>query len=120
VAAFVARLLELFEDGDQRAALKSGRLRFRLAAAPASSLTHGMQATTGSSPHATRDEPAVAGASPAPAGRDVPIDSGAVTERFIDRQLSRGDRLILGHRAVVTPLARDRARALGISIERKT
>jgi hypothetical protein len=47
------------------------------------------------------------------------IDKGAVTERAVQAAASAGVRLVLGPRAVLTPLARDRARALGVPIEKE-
>jgi hypothetical protein len=41
-----------------------------------------------------------------------------VTERIISRAAREQRALRIGPRAVVTPLARDRARALGVDIER--
>jgi hypothetical protein len=47
------------------------------------------------------------------------IDRGAVTERTVAAAAKAGGRLVLGPRAVLTPLAREKARALGIEIERE-
>ncbi len=47
------------------------------------------------------------------------IDRGAVTERAVAAAAKAGGRLVLGPRAVLTPLAREKARALGIEIERE-
>jgi hypothetical protein len=47
------------------------------------------------------------------------VDRGAVTERAVNEAAKAGGRLILGPRAVLTPLARERARALKIQIERE-
>jgi hypothetical protein len=44
--------------------------------------------------------------------------TGVITERKID-QIAAGHMLILGPGAVLTPLARDRARRLGLTIERR-
>jgi hypothetical protein len=63
-----------------------------------------------------RDQPpsAPAGA-PAPGTRRV--ERGAVTERMVREAAAAGERrLVLGRRAVLTPLARDRARAIGVEI----
>ena len=89
--AFVKRLLRLFENPKQRDALRAGRLRFRLAAA----------AGPGSVQPAHR------------------VDKGAVTEAMVRQAARAGARLVLGRRAVLTPLARDRARAAGVEIERE-
>jgi hypothetical protein len=89
--AFVKRLLRLFENPKQRDALRAGRLRFRLAAA----------AGPGSVQPAHR------------------VDKGAVTEAMVRQAARAGARLVLGRRAVLTPLARDRARVAGVEIERE-
>ncbi len=47
------------------------------------------------------------------------IERGAVTERAVARAAKAGSRLVLGPRAVLTPLARDRARVLGVEIEKE-
>jgi hypothetical protein len=50
---------------------------------------------------------------------DHRIETGAVTERLVASAAKAGQRLVLGPRAVLTPLARDRALALGVPIERE-
>ena len=57
-------------------------------------------------------------ATASPAGT-TRIDRGAVTERAVAAAAKAGGRLVLGPRAVLTPLAREKARALGIEIERE-
>ena len=47
------------------------------------------------------------------------VAHGAVTERTIKKAAEAGDRLVVGPGAVLTPLAREKARALGIDIERE-
>jgi hypothetical protein len=89
--AFARRLLHLFENPKHRDALRSGRLRFRLA-------------------------PAAVPGSARPAHR---VEKGAVTEAMVRDAARDGARLVLGRRAVLTPLARDRARAAGVEIERE-
>jgi hypothetical protein len=89
--AFVKRLLRLFENPQRRDELRAGRLRFRLAAA----------AGPGSVQPAHR------------------VDKGAVTEAMVRQAARSGARLVLGRRAVLTPLARDRARTAGVEIERE-
>jgi hypothetical protein len=49
----------------------------------------------------------------------VRIDRGAVTERIVKQAADAGARLVLAPRAVITPLAREKARALGVEIERE-
>lgn len=46
------------------------------------------------------------------------IARGAVTERAVNAAAADGARLVIGPRAVLTPLAKDRARVLGVVIER--
>ena len=106
LAAFVKRLLNL--PPDEREELRSGRKRFRLpgtsSALPVPSVPAG--APTG----AER------------AGESTPvrrIERGAVTEAVINQAARAGQRLVLGRAAVLTPLARDRARASGVQIEKE-
>jgi hypothetical protein len=87
---FVRQLLRLFENPKTRADLRNGRLRFRLAGA-------------------------AAGAQPA----SHRVDSGAVTERHVVDIAASGGSLVLGRRAVITPLAREKARALGVTIHKE-
>ncbi len=44
------------------------------------------------------------------------MESGAVTEALVKQAARAGERLVLGRGAVLTPLARDRARASGVEI----
>lgn len=90
LAAFARHLLHLFENPKNRADLRAGRLTFRLA---------GVQRGSGAS--ARR------------------VERGAVTERQIAELAGSGATLVLGPRAVLTPLARERARALGVTIEKE-
>jgi hypothetical protein len=53
-------------------------------------------------------------------GGAVRVERGAVTERKVEEAAKAGARLVLGPGAVLTPLARDKARAKGIQIERET
>ena len=94
LAAFVTRLLRLVENPRRRDDLRTGRLRFRLAPGGA----------------------AGASASARPTRR---VDKGAVTEATVRDAARAGARLVLGRRAVLTPLARDRARAAGVEIEKE-
>ncbi len=91
LAAFVTRLLRLFENPRHRADLRAGRLRFQLA-------------------------PSGVAWAARPAHR---IEKGAVTEAAVRAAARAGARLVLGPRAVLTPLARDRARAAGVEIEKE-
>jgi len=109
LAAFVKRLLDL--DPGQREELRSGRKRFRLASPRAPSVPAGAgQVGAGHSNGAERAGPS------APVRR---IERGAVTEAVIAAAARAGERLVLGRGAVLTPLARDRARASGVQIEKE-
>ncbi|GAA1800162.1 hypothetical protein HC028_16820 [Planosporangium flavigriseum] len=92
---FALRLLGLFENPKAREDVRSGRLRFRLAGT------------------------AVAPGAAAPAGAVQRIEKGAVTERHIKAAAAAGARLALGRGAVLTPLAREKARALGVHVEKE-
>jgi hypothetical protein len=121
LAAFVNRLLDL--DPDQREELRSGRKRFRLAAAPAAPAPPALPAP--SVPAAAgRAGPVSAGSGNGAerAGESTPvrrIERGAVTEAAVMAAGRAGERLVLGRGAVLTPLARDRARASGVPIEKE-
>ncbi len=93
--AFVRSLVRRLENPRDRMAIRSGKLRFRLGAT-------GLRA-------ARR-------ASAAPVMR---VERGAVTERIVRDAARDGARLVLGPRAVLTPMARDRARSLGVEIEKE-
>ena len=90
LAAFTRTLLHLFENPKNRADLRAGRLTFHLA---------GAQRST--------------------AGSARRFERGAVTERHVAELAHSGTTLVLGPRAVLTPLARERARALGVTIEKE-
>jgi hypothetical protein len=91
---FVLALLARFEDPSQREAIRAGRVRFTLGQGGGR-------------------------AEPAAAGGVIRIDRGAVTERKVQEAAKAGARLVLGPGAVLTPLAREKARALGLEIERE-
>ncbi len=79
---------------EEREAILAGRLRFTLGA-PGGSPSGGALGT-------------------------LRVERGAVTERKVDEAARAGARLVLGPRAVLTPLAREKARAKGIAIERES
>jgi hypothetical protein len=94
--AFVRALARRLENPRDRMAILSGRLRFGLGATG--------QAT------AARD---------LPVGAVIRIEKGAVTERHVREAAEKHARLVLSPRAVLTPMARDRARSLGVEIEKE-
>jgi hypothetical protein len=93
---FVLTVVRLADNPARRRDLLTGRLRFTLSG------SQGGQAPDGK------------------AGQGAfRIESGAVTERAVQAAAKAGERLVLGRRAVLTPLARDRALSLGVPIERE-
>jgi hypothetical protein len=107
LAAFVARLVDL--SPEERDDIRSGRKRFRLAALAA--------ARSAEPRHA---EPRHAEPPQAEPHRGVRrIERGAVTESVVSQAALAGERLVLGRGAVLTPLARDRARASGVQIDKE-
>ena len=94
--SFVRRIASLAADPKQREALQSGRIRFRLKRAH----------------KAPQSEAA------APGGGGERVDKGIVNERRVLAAAKAGKRLVVGKGVVVTPLARDKARQLGVQIER--
>jgi hypothetical protein len=122
LAEFVARLLDL--DDEERQELRTGRKRFRLAAARLPSVAP--LPPSAAQPAGPRLAPAQAGTAVTAANGTRRtndgvrrIDSGAVTEAVIRDAARAGLRLVLGRGAVLTPLARDRARASGVQIEKE-
>lgn len=94
--SFVRRLLSLAADPKQREALQSGRLKFRL----------------------KRSRKAAESEAPARGGGER-VDKGLVTERKVVAAAKAGKKLVVGKGVVVTPLARDKARQLGVQIEKE-
>jgi len=94
--AFAARLLDLFEQPDQREALRAGRLKFRLETAPQDGRTPVSSTTP-----------------------EVRIEAGALTEKAVIAAAADGSAIVLGRRAVATPLALDKARSLGVAVRKE-
>jgi len=96
LAAFVQRLLTLFEDTQAREDIRAGRHVFRLnRRAPA--------ATTPAAPEPLPER----------------IDAGVLSEAKVIALAASRRRVVLGKRVAVTPLARDKARELGLKLERE-
>lgn len=94
VNSFVHRILDLAADGKTLSALRSGELVFQL--------TESSKAHVADNSGTTR------------------IEKGAVTESTIRKAAESGSTLILGRKVVVTSLARDKARDLGVTIVRES
>jgi hypothetical protein len=105
LAAFVKRLVDL--DPDEREAIRSGRKRFRLPGMSSAARTAQVPAAAVNGTERAGDSPVRR------------IERGAVTEAMISQAAQAGQRLVLGRGAVLTPLARDRARASGVPIEKE-
>ena len=119
LAAFARRVLAVADDRAAREAFENGRLVFRLDAGAGAAAGGGIGrgrsgrylAVTAASP------PSTASGDHADGGVEV-IERGLLSERQVDR-LPRGTaRVRLGRDVRLTPLARDRLRRRGISIER--
>jgi len=63
--------------------------------------------------------PAAAAGSANGTGTVQRVEKGAVTERMVAAAAKAGAALLLGPRAVLTPLARDKARALGVPVQKE-
>jgi len=92
--SFVHRILDLAADAKTLSALRSGELVFQL--------TESSKANIADNSGTTR------------------IEKGAVTESTIRKAAESGSTLILGRKVVVTSLARDKARDLGVTIVRES
>jgi hypothetical protein len=99
---FARALAARCEDPRERQAIRDGHVRFTLGGATATGATPAAGATAG-----------------ATSGEVIRIEKGAVTERVVRDAKARGARLVLARGAVLTPLARDQARSLGVQIERE-
>jgi acyl-CoA hydrolase len=94
LATFVRRLMSLAQDKKQREAIQAGRLKFQLKQASRAPASPG-------------------------GGSTERIDKGLVTERRLIAAAKAGKKLVLAKGVVLTPLARDKARQLGVQIERE-
>jgi len=94
VSSFVHRILDLAADGKTLSALRQGELVFQL--------TEQAKTSGAATPGTTR------------------IEKGAVTESTIRKAAESGSTVIVGRKVVVTSLARDKARDLGVTIVRES
>lgn len=97
LTALVNRIQRLYDDPSTRSDLQAGRIRFRLATA----------------------EPADLAPAPALGPARQRLIKQLVTERDVAAAHQAGVTLVVAPRAVVTPLARDKAKALHVVIERE-
>lgn len=101
LAVFVARILSLADNPKTRADLRNGWLRFSLAGPTVVRAAGGRASAT-------------SGRAPA-----LRVDRGLVTERTVEAAAEQGRPLLTAKGVVVTPLARDKARSLGVDIEKE-
>jgi hypothetical protein len=121
--AFVVEVLRLAGDPQRRIDLLAGRIRF-IPAQPAAGREDEPAAAVPAALRQGRPPGSARPAEPAAvAGQDGRavrrVEKGAVTERAVIAAARAGARLVLGPRAVLTPLARDKARALGVPVEKE-
>ena len=91
---FVNRVLDLASDAKTLNAMRQGELVFQLGNSPSSNNNHDSGTTR--------------------------IEKGAVTESTIRKAAESGSTLIVARKVVVTSLARDKARDLGVTIIRES
>jgi hypothetical protein len=96
LAKFVRRVVQLLADPSTGEAVRSGRHQFML----------------------KRPQLSPGAASARLAGAVEKIAKGVVKENTVVAAAKAGQRLVIGRGVVVTPLARDKARQLGVQIER--
>jgi hypothetical protein len=107
--AFAAQCLELFSVPERREAFEAGKLRFRLTDAAEPTRRSSAAIAPPASPrhaHSSRSS-------------ELCVEAGALTERAVQRAASDGKSIVLGRRAVATPLALDKARSLGVAVRRE-
>lgn len=108
LAAFARQVLLLAEQPMVRAAILAGRHHFTLAgAAPAAASTGAAPSPSGGTHGSTTHR-----------GDTHRIDQGVVTESLVGKLPAGISRLLLGPGVSLTPLARDKAKARHLSIER--
>jgi hypothetical protein len=102
LALFARRVLQLAEDPRRRQAIEGGVFPFRFEQLTSGSLSDGVNPEISS--------PAI----------ESRIDKCLVNEKHINK-LPKGTTILnLGKRATITPLARDKARKMGITITKET
>jgi hypothetical protein len=119
LAAFVAEIVRLAGDPRQRQDLLAGRLRFTLTTSPTGSVTHTSPTRPGQPFTSITTTSPTAPGQPSTSAVVRRVEKGAVTERAVVAAAKAGERLVLGPKAVLTPLGRDKARALGVTVEKE-
>lgn len=98
--SFVRSIIGILDDPREAPRLRTGAITFRLAARE-----HTVEPT--------------APERGTPNDKLVRLDRGAVTEKVVNTAAAQGDRIVITGRAVLTPLARDAARRLGVDITKE-
>ena len=96
--AFVQRILDMATDSATANRLRSGQIRFEL--------TGASQQSSPGTPHSSET--------------GFRVERGAVTEAMVKKAAEAGGVLVAGQSAVITPLAREKARKLGVTINKET
>lgn len=110
--AFAKRILDITKDGKSRQEIETGRWVFSLGGPGNSSYTPAL------SPEKSGLSTSAVQSGVAQGAGVVSITSGLVSERQIESLPAGTSAVKLSGRATLTPLARDRARQMGIAIER--
>lgn len=97
LSAFVQRLIGLFDDPSAREAIRTGHHGFRLARG---GVGDGGTARNSNDPK-------------------EPLEKGVLSESRVISLARAGRKIVIGKGVVVTPLAKDKARQLGVKLERK-
>ena len=113
--AAIRRILADASDPKKRADIETGRVRFRLVES---------RTNVESTPRpvgSNRSTGQGGQGSPAPPGNTAPHHhaAGPLTERHVIAAARETTVIVIGQRVVVTPLARERARATGVEIRRE-
>jgi len=103
--AVIRRVLDDARSAGRRRAIETGQVRFVLES-PASSARSG----SASSPVSQRGSGS--------GGHHV-VEQGVLTERKVIAASKAGSAIVVTSKVVITPLARERARALGVEIQRE-
>ena len=128
LAAFARRVLAMADDRRAREAFEKGALVYRLDDARGNAGDATVRGTTNSAHDRSARGRRGPGEPAAPSSRNAAtrgaaedtevIESGLMSERYVDRLPRETARVRIGRRVRMTPLARDRLRRRGIAIER--
>ena len=109
---FIRDLVRCLADQDVEAMILSGRMKFEFEKPKSGK-------TPAAKPHHQRNAVNHSTHSKEPNGADGCVETGVLTEAKILALAKHNKRVVLGSKVVLTPLARDRARAVGLEIVRQ-